>query len=232
MKKLWLVFLMLLIATCAWGDSVPHESLDLLYRGEECPECPDCGVQETMERMYEGGVLSNTFIEGDKAYMNIYLNISDFTAKDFWNDIAILKLRDIKNIELYISSGGGNATAGLALADQIEMAKRSGFTIVAHASGIIASATVPVFAVCSKRYAAEGTIFMVHEASIFKFFSNESKSDIKSQNALMELLTKKYMDKMTKYSNLTIEQWEEYERETTWFDAHTAKEWGLVDKVE
>ena len=222
MKKLWLVLLVLLIGgLCGISWAEPTDC-----------DC-NCGkISRTMEVPNEDGQLSNAFIADGKAYMNIYLNISDYTSKDFWNDIAILKLRDIRDIELYISSGGGNATAGLALADQIEMAKRAGFAINAHASGIIASATVPVFAVCSKRYAAEGTIFMVHEATIFKFFSNESKSDIKSQNALMELLTNKYMDKLTKYSNITVEQWEEYERDTTWFDAHTAKKWGLVDEVE
>jgi len=31
---------------------------------------------------------------------------------------------------------------------------------------------------------------------------------------------------------LFIILWEEYERETTWFDAKKAKEWGLVDEIE
>ena len=218
MKKLFIILLVLLIG--------------VFSAYAECPKCDDCGVQETREVPNESGILANTFIENGKAYMDMYLNISAFMAKEFWNDIKILELRGIKHINLYLSSGGGSATAGLALADQIEAAKNNGFYIEVHASGIIASATVPIFAVCSKRYAGEGTIFMVHEASIFKYFSNESKSDIRSQNALMELLTIKYMDKLIKYSNLTLKQWEDYERETTWFDAKKAKEWGLVDEIE
>ena len=234
MKKLFIILSVLLIgalsvhaAVISFNDS---ESTPIYF--QECPKCDDRGVVETREMPNEGGILGSTFIEDGKAYMSIYLTITGYTAKEFWNDITILDIRGIKDVHLYLSSGGGSATAGLALADLIEAAKNKGFNIEAHASGIIASATVPVFAVCSKRYAAEGTIFMVHEASIFKYFSNESKSDIRSQNALMELLTTKYMDKLIKYSNLTLKQWEEYERETTWFDAKKAKEWGLVDEIE
>jgi ATP-dependent protease ClpP protease subunit len=219
MKRLWLVLLVLLI-----GVFNVHAGT--------CPECPKCELNKTMEMPNEGGILKNTFIENGKAYMYIYLSITEFTAKEFWNDITVLNMKGVKDVHLYLSSGGGSALAGLSLADQIEMARKKGFNIEAHASGIIASATVPVFAVCSKRFAAKGTIFMVHEASIFKYFSDESKSDIRSQNALMELLTTKYMDKLIKYSNLTLKQWEEYERDTTWFDADRAKDWGLVDEIE
>ena len=241
MKKLFIILSVLLIGVFSvhaeMRGNMSIVDMDLVWDGGQyivaCPECEKCGgVVETREMPNEGGILGSTFIEDGKAYMYIYLTITGYTAKEFWNDITILNMRGIKDVHLYLSSGGGSATAGLALADLIEAAKNKGFNIEAHASGIIASATVPVFAVCSKRYAAEGTIFMVHEASIFKYFSNESKSDIRSQNALMELLTTKYMDKLIKYSNLTLKQWEEYERETTWFDAKKAKEWGLVDEIE
>ena len=70
---------------------------------------------------------------------------------------------------LFIISPGGDAFSGLALADQIERVERKGFRVTAHASCIIASAAVPAFAVCDKRLAAPGTIFMVHEATLWKY---------------------------------------------------------------
>ena len=150
-----------------------------------------------------------------------------------WNDICVLtKTTDIRNLNLFINSPGGDAFSGLALADQIERAKKSGFHVTAHASGIVASAAVPVFAVCNERLAAPGTIFMVHETAIWKWPGRETASDIRSQNRLMNLLRDRYLEKLTQYSALDREEWEELEHKTTWFSAEKAKSWGLVDKIE
>ncbi|KKL46643.1 hypothetical protein LCGC14_2343480, partial [marine sediment metagenome] len=111
-------------------------------------------------------------------------------------------------------------------------AKKIGFEIIAHASGIVASAAVPVFAVCSKRYSAPGTIFMVHETSIWKWPGRETASDIRSQNELMGLIRERYLIKLENYSTLSKDEWGRMEGKTTWFSAEQAKEWGLVDEIE
>lgn len=127
-------------------------------------------IQKSMEIPNQEGSLSRmSFILRDEAYIKIFsaLNVSDVSS--LWNDIVVLdKTTNIRNLNLFINSPGGDAFSGLALADQLERAKRSGFHITAHASGIVASAAVPVFAVCDERLAAPGTIFMVHETSIWK----------------------------------------------------------------
>ncbi len=133
---------------------------------------------------------------------------------------------------LFINSSGGDAFAGLALSDQIERAKRRGFHITSHASGIIASAAVPVFAASDVRLAAPGTIFMVHETSLWKWPGRETASDIRSQNELMLLLRERYIAKLVNHSKLDKAKWEELEDKTTWFSAQKAKDWGLVDKIE
>jgi ATP-dependent Clp protease protease subunit len=159
------------------------------------------------------------------------LSVSDVTR--LWNDLVFLEnSTNIREVNLFINSPGGDAFSGLALADQIERAKRRGFHITAHASGIIASAAVPVFAVCDVRLAAQGTIFMVHEASLWKWPGRETASDIRSQNELMVLLRERYIGKLANYSKLDKEKWEELENKTTWFSAEKAKKWGLVDKIE
>ena len=137
-----------------------------------------------------------------------------------------------REIQMFINSPGGDAFSGLALADQIERARRKGFRITAHASGIIASAAVPVFAVCNERFAAPGTIFMVHEAALWKWPGRETASDIRSQNELMHLLRERYIGKLTANSKLDKDKWEELEKKTTWFSAEKAMDWGLVDKIE
>ena len=91
---------------------------------------------------------------------------------------------------------------------------------------------MPVFAVCSHRIAAPGTIFMVHEASLWKWPGQETASDIRSQNRLMDLLRNRYISKLVQYSNLTEEEWGELEHKTTWFSAEQARDMGLVDRIE
>ena len=105
-----------------------------------------------------------------------------------------------------------------------------GFNITAYASGLVASAAVPVFAVCPKRIASPGTVFMVHEAAMFKW-GYETASDIRSQKVMMDLLSKRYVDLLVKNTKITEDQWHSMERETTWFTVHEALEYGLVDEI-
>ena len=181
----------------------------------------------------EGSLSPMSFISKEKAFIKIFsgLSVSDVTR--LWNDLVFLENNtSIRDLNIFINSPGGDAFSGLALADQIERAKRKGFRITAHASGIIASAAVPVFAVCDYRLAAPGTIFMVHEAALWKWPGRETASDIQSQNELMQLLRERYVDKLATNSKLDKVKWEKLETKTTWFSAEKAMSWGLVDKIE
>lgn len=191
-------------------------------------------VNRSMEVPNQEGYLSQlSFISNDKAFVKIFsgLSVSDVTR--LWNDFVVLENNTkVRDINLFINSPGGDAFSGLALADQIERAQRKGFSVTAHASGIIASAAVPVFAVCKLRLAAPGTIFMVHEAALWKWPGRETASDIRSQNNLMHLLRERYIGKLTANSKLDKAEWEELEKETTWFSAQQALDWGIVDRIE
>ena len=197
-------------------------------------ETNDDHISKAMEVHNPAGELSNlSFISGNRAFIKIFSGLSIADVMRFWNDIVFLENEtNIRDVVLFINSGGGGAFDGLALADEIERVKKKGFNIIAHASGIIASAAVPVFAVCSKRYASEGTIFMVHEASLWKWPGQESASDIEAQGRLMKLLRDRYMDKMERNTKLTRDEWCAKEGRTTWFDANDARDWGLVDSIE
>jgi transposase-like protein len=82
------------------------------------------------------------------------------------------------------------------------------------------------------RLAAPGTIFMIHETSLWKWPGRETASDIRSQNELMRLLREGNIVKLAAYSKLDNAKWEELEYKTTWFSAEKAMDWGLVDKIE
>jgi ATP-dependent Clp protease protease subunit len=191
-------------------------------------------VNRSMEVANPEGRLSQlSFISNDKAFVKIFSGLSVADVTRLWNDLVVLENNtNIRDVNLFINSPGGDAFSGLALADQIERARRKGFKITAHASGIIASAAVPVFAVCDVRLAAPGTIFMVHEAALWKWPGRETASDIRSQNELMFLLRDRYIGKLVDNSKLNKSKWEELEKKTTWFSADKALAWGLVDSIE
>jgi ATP-dependent protease ClpP protease subunit len=181
----------------------------------------------------EGQLSELSFISKDKAFVKIFSELSVADVTRLWNDIVVLETNsNIRDINLFINSPGGDAFSGLALADQIERAQRNGFRVTAHASGIVASAAVPIFAVCKLRLAAPGTVFMVHETDLWKWPGQETASDISSQNEMMQLLRDTYIAKLVTNSKLDKDKWEKLESKTTWFSAEKAHEWGLVDKIE
>ena len=215
---------------------LPPYEINLNIKGVDAVKVEEEGdvIARTMIIPNQQGSLSHmSFICGDEGYIKIFSALSVGDVTNLWNDICVLeKLTDIRNVNLFINSPGGDAFSGLALADQIEGAKRQGFHFTAHASGIVASAALPVFAVCNKRFAALGTIFMVHETSVWKWPGRETASDIRSQNRLMDLLHNRYINKLVTHSTLSWDKWVELEKETTWFSVEEAQEWGLVDRIE
>jgi ATP-dependent protease ClpP protease subunit len=171
----------------------------------------------------------------DMAFMNIFSGLSVSDVKNLWQDIMYLAHEtEIKTVKLFINSPGGDAFSGLALADLIIRAQNEfGIKFEANASGIIASAAVPPFTVCDKRYAAKGTIFMVHEAALWKWPGRESASDIRSQNELMILLQDRYLSYLVKRSKLSLVEWQAMEKATTWFSSDYAmNEIGIVDEIK
>jgi ATP-dependent protease ClpP protease subunit len=240
LKKLFVVTIFpILLAGCGTmktGPPPPQEIVVKVQATEPAQVEVNNGdsIHKSMQIPNQEGSLSPlSFICNDEAFVKIFSALTVGDVTNLWNDICVLtKSTNIRNVNLFINSPGGDAFSGLALADQIERAKRQGFRVTAHASGIVASAAVPVFAVCNERLAAPGTIFMVHETSIWKWPGRETASDIRSQNRLMNLLRDRYIGKLTRYTKLNRKEWEELEYKTTWFSAEKAKTMGLVDKIE
>jgi ATP-dependent protease ClpP protease subunit len=182
-------------------------------------------------------------ISNGKLFIKIYSGLSVADVTRFWNDLIYLENEtDIKDVEMFIDSPGGDAFSGLALADTIKKFQSRGFHFTAHATGIIASAAVPVFAVCDVRLATKSTIFMVHEAALWKWPGRETASDIRTQGKLMDLLQKLYLDILVENSNLNFDQWVALEKATAWFGTRTfnngtgdvvgAIEIGILDAIE
>lgn len=172
-------------------------------------------------------------ISGDKLFIKIFSGLSVADVTRAWNDLIYAENEtNIRKVVMFIDSPGGDAFSGLALADTIEKFRKRGFHFTAEATGIIASAAVPVFAVCDKTTATKSTIFMVHEAALWKWPGRETASDIRSQGRLMDLLQKLYLNKLVDNSNLTFDDWVLLEAKTSWFDTERAIEIGILDSID
>ena len=101
-----------------------------------------------------------------------------------------------------------------------------------EASGLIASAAVPIFAVGDVRIASRGTMFMIHQAQLFKYISSEKQDDLIAQSKMLCLLEDRYKSLVASKSNLTVDELTLKMAKTTWFTAQEAFEWGLVDKLK
>jgi len=189
-------------------------------------------VNETRSLPYLGADLQFGFIADGKGFFPFYSSLMMMDLRSFWNDLCVFGQHGVKDIRLLLCSPGGDAFAGMGLADMIEQGRKMGFYFTVDAPGIVASAAVPIFAVCDMRIAHKGTLFMVHESAIWKWPGRETHSDIKAQGRLMDMLETNYLAKMAAYSNLSVDEWREKERQTTWFTAEQAKDYGLVDKIE
>jgi ATP-dependent protease ClpP protease subunit len=226
-----------LIGGCAEAPSAPTGLTPVQLEITVVSETPVSLEVDTKEAVNlngkDGLELSNmAFLSGDRLNLYLYSGISVADVVKIHQDISKVEdVTDVRTVRLFINSPGGSAFAGLAIADLINQAQGRGWSVEAHSTGIIASAAVPILAVCSPRYAAPGTIFMVHEAALWKWPGRETASDIRAQQRLMDVLQIRYLTYLVDNSNLTFDEWVEKEKATTWFTADQAMQWGIVDEI-
>jgi len=200
---------------------------------KDCPNKDDNSIKRVMDVPYLEPEFDATARQiGDTVYFPVWAFISGNDTLALWKTIQVAKHKGLKKLIIYINSGGGSAFDGLGVCDVILGAQKDGFHVTTEANGLVASAAVPIFAVADKRISTPGTIFMIHEASLFKFISDEKKTDLIAQTKMIDLLEGRYNELIAKRSKLTIPELQAKCKETTWFTAKQALEWGLVDEIK
>lgn len=225
MKPLaWVAFMVLLL----WAMV-----LITVSQGRAQETTKDDIIRKTMDIPYLEPEFDATAKQiGDTVYFPVWSFISGNDTLALWKTIQVAKHKKLSKLVIYINSGGGSAFDGLGVCDVILAAQRDGFHVTTEANGLVASAAVPIFAVGDTRISSPGTIFMIHEAALFKFFSEEKKGDLIAQTKMIELLEARYNELIAKRSKLSVAELQAKCKETTWFTASQALEWGLVDKIQ
>lgn len=106
--------------------------------------------------------------DDQKAELLLYGDISE---RSWWEDAATPKrfaddlaaLGDVKEITVYINSGGGDVFAAQAIGNMLE---RNAATVTAHIDGLCASAATIVACHADKVVAAADGSYMVHPVSM------------------------------------------------------------------
>jgi ATP-dependent protease ClpP protease subunit len=236
MKKFYIILIALAITFGCAAPNVPvNTTLPTTHRVEvgvvrgadalmvKCHEEDKKGMLEPSQLL---------MLTDSRAFIKLFAGLSVADTTRMENDFLFLQeLTNIRDVTILINSPGGSAFDGLAMADIIRHYREKGWTVRTQARGIVASAAVPVFAAGSPRSAAKATIFMVHEAALWKWPGRETASDIRAQNELMGLLRERYLDILVNNSNLNEHEWLLMEIKTSWFSAEKGREFGIVDEI-
>ena len=106
--------------------------------------------------------------DDQKAELLLY---GDIAERSWWEDTAtpqrfandLAALGNVKEITVYINSGGGDVFAAQTIGNMLE---RNGATVIAHIDGLCASAATIVACHADKVVAAADASYMVHPPSM------------------------------------------------------------------
>lgn len=188
-------------------------------------------IERSMVIPYNEPTLSPlTKVLGDTAHIRVYGVLTQKDEISIYDDLQLLLTKsDVTKIKVYLNSIGGGTFAGFAIGDQFRRIKDN-FNLSVHASGLIASAAVMVFAAFENRYAAPNTMFMVHEVAVGAT-DGMNRTDIKNMEEMFGQLTERYINILVEVTNKTKTEWGIMLEEETYFFVDKAKEWGLVTEV-
>lgn len=168
--------------------------------------------------------------EEDKVTLNFYGDIVGATWESKWyeDDKCPQDVSDFfnsipaeKDIDMYFNSGGGDAYAGVAIANIIRRhkGKTRGFV-----DGIAASSASVILFACDEVYVNIGGQIMIHKPSTIEWGNaDDFAAAINRLNQCQSSIVDTYMEKAKE--GVTREKINELVNKETWFDATTAQQY-------
>ena len=154
--------------------------------------------------------------------------VADENSNRIAKQLQVLAAEDPeRDITLYINSPGGSISAGMVVYDTMQLIPNDITTV---ALGLAAS--MGQFLLCAgaagKRYATPNTRVMMHQPS---GGLGGTASDIKIQAEQMLFIKKRMAVLIAEHTGQTLEQIEKDSDRDRWFDAESAREYGIIDHV-
>ena len=128
-------------------------------------------------------------------------------------------------IHLYINSGGGSITSGIASMDTILRCKVPVYTYV---DGFAASAATFLSVVGTKRFISRHSYMLIHQLSS-NFWGKYSEFQDEKQN--LDLMMKTIKNVYKEHTKVPMKKLDEILKHDLLWDAKTCLEYGLIDDI-
>jgi len=128
-------------------------------------------------------------------------------------------------IRLFINSGGGSITAGIASMDTISRCNVPVYTFV---DGFCASAATFLLVVGKKRFMSKNSYMLIHQLSSQLW---GKYSEIEDEKKNLDLMMKTIRTVYTEHTKVPTEELDEILKHDLLWDAKKCLEYGLVDEI-
>ncbi len=174
--------------------------------------------------------------DSKKAIVTLVGDVHDDKAEDIIEDMQVLALSDCKEINLIISSLGGELDGGLAIIDSIAYVQSLGIKVIGNVHGMAASMAAIILQFCDTRTISKNGWMMNHGVSSFTIGDiKDTKAELVFTQGTMEQFATQYAYKNTSKNKQyhSIKYWKGRFTEKTpmFINATQALEMGLVDKI-
>ena len=165
-------------------------------------------------------------------------HIDSFFAEELATDLDFLRFNGTKDIHLYITSPGGQVTAGIAVINCIRDLQMSGAIVTGEVRGEAQSMGFNILQACDVRIAHHGDCLMAHGITS-GFVGDEENMDLEREmltywrDYMAELITNRVQASGKIEKTADINFWVNVMKSNkpNYFTAQSAFLLGLVDKV-
>ncbi len=168
--------------------------------------------EETADVYIYGDITSWEWLESD---------VSSFTLAKELQELS----EEVKNINVYISSYGGEVKEGLAIYKAL---KRHPAKVTTHADGFACSIASVIFAAGDERLMSDVDLLMIHNAWINVGGDSES---LRKQADELEKITQASINAYLDVLNIEEEELKELMNAETWLNGQEALEMGFATKL-
>lgn len=144
------------------------------------------------------------------------------SAKDFVNDIKLLKGKDIY---LHVNCVGGEVFDGMAIYNTLKKYKGK---VIAYIEGIAASMGSIIPLAADEIIMSENSLYMIHNA--WGGAMGEA-SDMRKTAALLDKLSSEIANIYSKKTGYPVSEIKDMMDEETWFNSEEALQYGFIDRV-
>ncbi|MGE5456327.1 MAG: ClpP family protease [Ignavibacteriales bacterium] len=180
------------------------------------------------DRKKEEKSVSSVNLLDKKRIMYLDGEIDDNSAKEIIETLLKLDTINNKDITMYINSGGGSVSAGLAIYDVMNMIKSDVKTICIGRCASMASILL-INGARGKRYILENAEIMIHEVSSGTFGKVTEMQEKLDHSKILNNKLHKIIAQKTKKSLKEVKR--DTLNKDSWMNSSQALRWGFVDEI-